>query len=83
MPASDNPKKDREIFLKILTMDDDGAWQRCKPAAQRKTTRIDFDALSYAERLTNCERPENIKGPSESAWMEINSPPRYHGDLSD
>ena len=30
MPASDNPKKDREIFLKILTMDDDGAWQRCK-----------------------------------------------------
>jgi|CXWL01.1.fsa_nt_gi adenine-specific DNA methylase len=36
MPASDNPKKDREIFLKILTMDDDGTWQRCKgeiPAA--------------------------------------------------
>ena len=30
MPASDNPKKDRQIFLKILTMDDDGAWQRCK-----------------------------------------------------
>jgi len=30
MPASDNPKKDREIFLKILTMDDDGVWQRCK-----------------------------------------------------
>ena len=30
MPASSDPKKDREIFLKILTMDDDGAWQRCK-----------------------------------------------------
>ena len=30
MPASNNPKKDREIFLKILTMDDDGAWQRNK-----------------------------------------------------
>ena len=30
MPASDDPKKDRETFLKILTMDDDGAWQRCK-----------------------------------------------------
>lgn len=24
MPAAGNPKKDREIFLKILTMDDDG-----------------------------------------------------------
>ena len=30
MPASDNPKKDREIFLKILTMDDDGTWLRQK-----------------------------------------------------
>jgi putative DNA methylase len=30
MPASDDPKKDREIFLKILTMDDDGVWKRCK-----------------------------------------------------
>ena len=28
MPASPNPKKDREIFLKILTMDADGLWQR-------------------------------------------------------
>jgi putative DNA methylase len=30
MPASDDPQKDREIFLKILTMDDEGAWLRCK-----------------------------------------------------
>ena len=28
MPASNDAKKDREIFLKILTMDDDGTWQR-------------------------------------------------------
>ncbi|KPA12290.1 DNA methylase [Candidatus Magnetomorum sp. HK-1] len=28
MPVSDNPKKDREIFLKILTMDNDGLWLR-------------------------------------------------------
>ena len=30
MPASGDPKRDREIFLKILTMYDHGAWQRCK-----------------------------------------------------
>ncbi|MBC7621343.1 MAG: DUF1156 domain-containing protein, partial [Candidatus Saccharibacteria bacterium] len=30
MPASNDAKKDREIFLKVLTMDDDGTWQRCK-----------------------------------------------------
>jgi len=28
MPGSDDPKKDREIFLKIMTMDDDGLWNR-------------------------------------------------------
>ncbi len=73
MPASSNPKKDREIFLKILTMDDDGTWQRCKPAAQRKRTRAAFDALPYAERLTDCERPENIDGPTDAAWADINA----------
>jgi len=73
MPASNDAKKDREIFLKILTMDDDGTWQRCKPAAQRRLTRKGFDALPYAERLTECERPENIAGPSVAAWVEINT----------
>lgn len=73
MPASDNPKKDREIFLKILTMDDEGTWQRCKPVNQRKIGRAAFDALIYAERITHCERPENIEGPTAEAWMEINT----------
>lgn len=129
MPASDNPKKDREIFLKILTMDDDGAWQRCKgeiPAqawrdaspdeirieyfgargfkqgfsdeqkedictqiweslddADRKAlddqrrrpvpNRADFDKLTYAERISHCDRPENVNGPTEFAWSEINA----------
>ena len=129
MPASDNARKDREIFLKILTMDDDGVWQRCKgeiPAfawreaatfevqeeyfgargfkrglsdeekdkiceliwdglddTRRKELdnerrrpipdREDFDALPYAERIRHCERPENIVGPSEAAWSEINT----------
>jgi adenine-specific DNA methylase len=129
MPASNNPKKDREIFLKILTMDDDGTWLRCKgeiPAAawreaaapeiqdeyfgargfkqgmtdeekeevcaqiwealtavqqqlldaQRRRSvndRATFDALPYAERITYCDRPENVTGPSAAAWMEINA----------
>lgn len=28
MPASNDPKRDREIFLKIMTMDESGLWQR-------------------------------------------------------
>ena len=70
MPASDNPKKDREIFLKILTMDDEGTWQRNKG---RNRNRASFDSLSYAERLKDCERPENIEGPTQAAWAEINA----------
>jgi len=129
MPASADPKRDREIFLKILTMDDDGAWQRCKgeipveawrdaapPEIQKEhfTTRgwqrgltdeekeavctriwesldpiqrkslddrrrrpvpdrVSFNALTYAERITHCDRPENIGGPTPAAWAEINA----------
>jgi adenine-specific DNA methylase len=129
MPASGDQKRDREIFLKILTMDDDGTWQRCKgeiPAGawrevaspevqeefftargfqrgltdeekeaitveiwesldaagrkalddQRRRPQPDrkaFDAQPYAERITNCERPENISGPTPEAWAEINA----------
>ena len=73
MPASSNPKKDREIFLKILTMDDAGAWDRCKPSVQRRTLRTAFDRLPYAERIADCERPENVEGPSAATWAEINA----------
>ena len=73
MPASSNPKKDREIFLGILTMDDAGAWDRCKPAVARRTSRQAFDLLPYAERIAECERPENVGGPSAVAWAEINA----------
>jgi putative DNA methylase len=69
MPASGNPKRDREIFLKILTMDDDGTWQRNKGRIKDRAT---FDALTYTERLKECERPENISGPTVEAWAEIN-----------
>ncbi len=81
MPASSDAKKDREIFLKILTMDDDGVWQRVRSDAPSPPWRNDdiyisrsaFDALPYAERLRYCERPENIDGPSKTAWAEINA----------
>lgn len=30
LPATDDPKKDRDVFLKLLTMDDEGMWERKK-----------------------------------------------------
>jgi putative DNA methylase len=109
MPASNNPEKDREIFLKILTMDKEGLWQRRSTAIPAKTiadwlpeqeaelffevndrggvrwikgldqaakdvvTRRYFDHLSYDEKLEFCDRPEQIEGPSETAWQDINA----------
>ena len=108
MPASSDPQKDREIFLKILTMDADGLWQRRSKSIPAKTlyewlptqeagqffeendrggvrwikgldqtikdnvTRRFFDHLSYDEKLEYCDRPEQIEGPSETAWQDIN-----------
>ena len=109
-PASDDPQKDREMFLKLLTMDDEGLWRRkskaiplkdmyarltqeereqwlepasgpAKPAFKKTVTRQDrealqrtiFNRLSYDEKLVYCDRPEQINGPSEAAWNDINA----------
>jgi putative DNA methylase len=109
MPVSNDPKRDREIFLKIMTMDEAGLLQRRnKPLSAEKLAelltpeeqkrwlldadgepkarwssgltdeerelvqRIAFERLTYDEKLDYCHRPEQIDGPSEEAWFEIN-----------
>lgn len=47
MPASNNSQKDREIFLKILTMDADGLWQRRQKSIPAKEIYV---SLSESER---------------------------------
>ncbi len=109
LPATDNPKKDREIFLKILTMDEEGLWLRKSKSIPLKTLyrlansqqkkdyfspdsteekpkyksklkkekkeelqKLIFNQLSYDEKLTYTDRPEqNDNLPSET-WAEIN-----------
>jgi len=110
MPASEDAKKDREIYLKALTMDDEGLWLRktkniplkqvyaylddmsrqswfkedanpSKPQLKKGTTKdqrvmlqkLVFDQLGYDKKLAFCDRPEQIGGPSESAWKDINN----------
>lgn len=54
MPGSTNPKKDREIFLKILTMDDEGTWNRQKGEipvrAWREAAPIDIQQKYFGAR---------------------------------
>jgi adenine-specific DNA methylase len=120
MPPSDDPKRDREIFLKIMTMDEDGLWKRMREAdgnirykdafellteeererffdldeveggkaihhcidadgrdekreMKREIQRLAFSRLSYDEKLSYADRPEQIDGPSDEAWEEINA----------
>lgn len=51
MPASNDPKKDREIYLKILTMDDAGALARWKPSER-------FNQNELMELATPSERQQ-------------------------
>jgi hypothetical protein len=109
VPATDFPEKDREIFLKILTMDPGGLWRRKKASIplkvvyerltrtereewfspesrpekptlkkEKKLQREELQALvfsrfSYDEKLEYSDRPEQIDGPSEETWDEINA----------
>jgi adenine-specific DNA methylase len=109
MPASDDAEKDREIFLKLMTMDREGLWKRknknislarlleelkalppnvkkrvLDPKDETKLARLDkegkeelqrlvFERMPYAEKITYCNRPEQIDGPSPEAWDEINA----------
>jgi adenine-specific DNA methylase len=75
MPASADSKKDREIFLKILTMDDDGVWQRCKgdipAAAWREAASPDireeyFGARGFKQGVTDEDKAEVCRQIRES-----------------
>ncbi|MDA7889826.1 DUF1156 domain-containing protein [Akkermansiaceae bacterium] len=58
MPASKDPKKDHEIFLKLLTMDDEAIWDiRCDPSktwtcnlTKRTSRAIEYEYASPSEK---------------------------------
>ncbi|MEA4883722.1 MAG: anti-phage-associated DUF1156 domain-containing protein [Clostridia bacterium] len=82
MPANDNPRRDTEIFLKIMSMDDGGLWLRHKAWEKKsdeywqereKELRREFEKLGYDEKLKACVRPEQFERPTgDHAWNEIN-----------
>ena len=58
MPASDDPERDRAIFLKILTMDEEGLLRRKQ---KRLPLEVIFAQLSPEERATYFEQDERTK----------------------
>lgn len=49
LPATDNPTKDREIFLKLLTMDDEGMWRRKKQSIPTNVVKEHLSPREEAE----------------------------------
>lgn len=78
MPASDNPKRDREIFLKLLTMDNEGLLRRrskkftAAELAERMTTREKAEYDSWLGRLAEetDEAKKKVLKQEQSRWLE-------------
>jgi adenine-specific DNA methylase len=51
MPASDNPVKDRETFLKLMTMDEEGLWRRKDKTIPRN--RLIDELIQMPESIRN------------------------------
>lgn len=73
MPASDDPKRDREIFLKLMTMDPDGLWRRRK--AKINDTDILKRAPEYKEtwRATPKDERDQLR---EEVWKNLSDEDR-------
>jgi len=82
MPASDNPHRDMKIFLKIMSMDETGLWQRHIAWEDKsdnywhernKELYNEFENLGYDDKLKACIRPERFTRPTDDdVWHEIN-----------
>src|SRR6266568_3018004 len=69
LPATDEPDKDRSIFLKILTMDDDGLWRR-------KTKQIPLKEIF--SRLTPQEKERWFKEEKQLFREELKDTPKKY-----
>ncbi|MCW6060358.1 DUF1156 domain-containing protein [Clostridium sporogenes] len=74
MPVSDNPSKDREIFLKVLTMDDEGLYLR---KSKNLTMKELYSLLDEKERTkyfdseSTEDKPKYIQGLSMEEREEL------------
>lgn len=72
LPVSDDKKKDKDVFLRILTMDEDGLRKRAEFQNSKKKDYVAPWGVTYETILNEACRPEEIDGPSEESWKIIN-----------
>lgn len=72
LPVSDDKKKDKDVFLRILTMDEDGLRKRAEFQNRKKKDYVAPWGVTYETIFNESCRPEEIDGPSEESWKVIN-----------
>lgn len=72
LPVSDDKKKDKDVFLRILTMDENGLRKRAEFQNSKKRDYVAPWGVTYETILNEACRPEEIDGPSEESWKIIN-----------
>lgn len=77
MPASSDASKDREIFLKLLTMDDDGVWRRRKAAIPDRVLLEAAPDFQDAWKTASKEEREELR---EEIWESLNEVARFRLD---
>ncbi|CAG0961938.1 hypothetical protein METP2_00848 [Methanosarcinales archaeon] len=70
MPCSNNPQKDREIFLKILTMDEEGLWRRKKASIPIKEIAANLTPFEKERWLSIDTKEEKSKIKSNTTKEE-------------
>lgn len=66
----------REDLLRdfFVNTEETWSWKRGLTAEEKDSiTRLAFEGMSYDERLTYCDRPEQIDGPDPHSWDAINA----------
>ncbi len=51
----------------------EGALRKLSKIEKDELQALVFERMTYAEKITYCDRPEQIDGPSKEAWSEINA----------
>lgn len=72
LPATDDPKKDREIFLKLLTMDAEGMWERKKSSISANELQKYLSARELDEYFNDGKLRSNLsRGDKEELQRTV------------
>ncbi|HOW14317.1 anti-phage-associated DUF1156 domain-containing protein [Methanosarcina sp.] len=71
LPATDNPTKDREIFLKLLTMDEEGMWRRKKQSIPANVVREYLSPREEAEFFDGNKLRNNLSSKEKKELQRM------------